>query len=160
MKDLEPCDVAWIEKAPQIVRVTAHFDATPQRVFEAFADAATWPRWFPLMTSAQWRDGGGGIGKERDVKLTGLGTFRERFIAWEPGARFAFTVVQSTSPMMKKFGEDYRLTADGGGTRFDWIMGAEPAGIGKVLAPGLRIFMKRLLKRAGRNLARDLARRA
>jgi hypothetical protein len=58
----------------------------------------------------------------------------------------------------RKFGEDYRLTADGGGTRFDWTMGAEPAGIGKLLAPGLRVFMRRTLKRAARNLDRQLSR--
>ncbi len=160
MRDLAPCDLDWIERAPQVVRVSAHFDAPPAQVFAAFADAATWPRWFPLMTRATWLDGAtaGGLGKQRDVKLRGLGVFRERFIAWEPDQRFAFTVIASSSPMMKKFGEDYRLTADGGGTRFDWTMGAEPAGVGKILAPGLRVFMRRLLKRAARNLDRQLAR--
>lgn len=161
MRDLTPCDLDWIERAPQVVRVTTHFQAQPAQVFAAFADAATWPRWFPLMTSARWQDGtAGGMGKEREVKLRGLGTFVERFIAWDEPDRFAFTVVRSTSPMMKKFGEDYRLVSDAGGTRFDWTMGAEPAGAGKVLAPGLRIVMHRLLARAGKNLDRELRARA
>jgi hypothetical protein len=162
MRDLAPCDLDWIEHAPQVVRVTTHFKAQPAQVFAAFADAATWPRWFPLMTSARWlgAPGGGALGKEREVKLTGLGTFVERFIAWDEPDRFAFTVVRSTSPMMKKFGEDYRLVSDNGGTRFDWTMGAEPAGAGKLLAPGLRIVMRRLLARAGKNLDRELRSRA
>jgi len=158
MRTLTPCDLDWIDRAPQVVHVTAHLRASPAKVFAAFADAASWPRWFPMMTTAAWREpGGGGVGKERDVSLRGLGTFRERFLVWDEGSRFAFTVIESTSPMMKRFGEDYRLTADGAGTRFDWTMGAEPAGLGKLLAPGLRFMMGRVLKRAAQNLDRQLA---
>jgi hypothetical protein len=159
MRDLAPCDLDWIDRAPQVVRISARFKAPPARVFAAFADAPAWPRWFPLMTKVAWCDGAsaGGLGQEREVTLRGLGVFRERFIAWDEGKRFAFTVVASTSPMMKKFGEDYFLTADGNGTRFDWTMGAEPAGIGKLLAPGLRVFMRRVLRRAARNLDRQLS---
>ncbi|MCE9580438.1 MAG: SRPBCC family protein [Deltaproteobacteria bacterium] len=157
MRDLEPVELAWIPTAPLVLTTTTHFDAPPARVFDAFADAAGWPRWFPLMTKARWLDGStGGLGAEREVALRGLGKFAERFIAWEPGARFAFTVVRSTSPMLTRFGEDYRLTADGGGTRFDWMMGATPRGAGKVLAPALKILMKRILARAGKNLAKQL----
>ncbi len=153
MRDLTPVDLSWIETAPQVLRVSASFAAPPARVFEAFADAGGWPRWFPLMTSARWCGGAtGGVGAEREVALRAFGRFRERFIAWEPGRRLAFTVVASTSPMLRKFGEDYQLTADGTGTRFDWIMGAEPRGIGKLAAPGLRLVMRRLLRRGAKNL--------
>ncbi len=156
MRDLTPCDLDWIDRAPSVVRVSAHLAAPPARVFAAFADAASWPRWFPLMTAARWLDpAGGGVGREREVTLRAFGTFRERFLAFEPG-RFAFTVVASSSAMMRRFGEDYRLTADGAGTRFDWTMGAEPAGLGRPLAPGLRLFMRRVLTRAARNLDREL----
>lgn len=158
MRDLAPCDLAWIERAPVVVRVRAHLEAPPDRVFAAFADAGGWPGWFPLMREARWLDGArGGVGQEREVALRGLGRFRERFLAWDPPHRFAFAVVGSTSPMMRAFGEDYRLSAEGTGTRFDWTMGAEPTGAGKLAAPGLRLVMRRLLRRAARNLDRQLA---
>lgn len=157
MRDLPPVDLEWIARAPQIVTVTAHFTAAPGRVFGAFADAATWPRWFPLMRSATYREPiGGGLGRERDVALLTLGRFRERFIAWDDPTRYAFTAVATTSPMLARFGEDYRLTPDGSGTRLHWTMGAELRGVARAGAPALRLIMRRLLTRAARNLEQRL----
>lgn len=156
MRELPPAELSWIARAPEVVKVSARLHAPPAAVFAALTDAAGWTRWFPLMTSAAYRDGGGGLGRERDVTLTGFGRFRERFIAWEEPHRFAFTVVASTSPLMARFAEDYRLTAEDGGTRFDWTLGAEPAGLGKKLAPAFRLVMWGLLTRAAHNLDRAL----
>lgn len=153
MRELPPVELDWIARAPNVVKVSARFTAPPAKVFAAFADAATWPRWFPLMSSAAYADAaGGGLGRERTVKLRTLGTFRERFIAWDDPGRYAFTAVATSSPMLKRFGEDYRLTADGSGTRFDWTMGAELRGVAKAGAPILRMIMRRLLTRAARKL--------
>jgi carbon monoxide dehydrogenase subunit G len=157
MRDLEPVELEWIERAPQVARVSEHIEAPPAKVFAAFADAASWPRWFPLMTRAVWLGTPAQVGSEREVTLRGLGTFVERFVAFEPDRRFAFTVFGSSSSMMKRFGEDYRVAPEGPGTRFDWVMGAEAAGPGKLVAPAMRLFMKRLLTRAARNLERHLA---
>lgn len=157
IRQLEPVDLEWIEKAPRVARISEHIEAPPVRVFALFADAASWPTWFPMMTRAVWLGAPGAVGSEREVTMRGFGVFRERFLAYDEPHRFAFTVIQSSSGMMKRFAEDYRLTPEGNGTRFDWTMGAEPAGIGKPLAPGLRIFMRQLLTRAARNLERQLS---
>jgi carbon monoxide dehydrogenase subunit G len=158
MRELPPVDLAWIARAPVRLELSARFSAPPETVFAALADAASWPRWFPLMKKATYRDpAGGGIGREREVALRALGRFRERFLAWDGPTRYAFTAVATTSPMVKRFGEDYRLTADGSGTRFDWQMGAELRGPFKLAAPVLRTIMRRLLTRAARNLERRLS---
>ncbi|MBZ0232028.1 MAG: SRPBCC family protein [Deltaproteobacteria bacterium] len=156
LRDLEPVELEWIERAPQVARISEHIEAPPAAVFAAFADAESWTRWFPLMTRAAWLGAERGAGAEREVKLLALGTFRERFLAFEPDRRFAFTVIKSSSRLMTRFGEDYRLTPEGPGTRFDWVMGAEATGLGKRLAPGLRFFMEQLLTRAARNLEKQL----
>jgi len=159
MRDLPPVDLEWIARAPQTVNVCASFSAPPGRVFAAFADAATWPRWFPMMRSASYRaPSGGGLGAERDVVLRGLGRFRERFIGWDDPTRFAFTAIATTSPMLARFGEDYRLTADGSGTRFDWTMGAELRGAARLGAPVLRLLMARTLAQAAKRLEQRLSR--
>jgi uncharacterized protein YndB with AHSA1/START domain len=158
MRSVPACDLPWIERAPALVQLTTHLAAPPERVFAAFADAAGWTRWFPTMTEAAWLDdSGGGLGKEREVALRGLGRFRERFIAWEAPHRFAFTIIATTSPMIAQLGEDYRLTADGSGTRFDWTMGSQPRGLGKLATPLLRPMLRRIVRRAVANLDRELA---
>lgn len=159
MRSLPPCDLAWIPKAPAIIEVTTYLKAPPDKVFAAFADAAGWTRWFPDMTAARWLDGAtGGVGQEREVTIRRLGTFRERFIAWEAPHRFAFTIVATNSSMLSKLGEDYRLSADGSGTRFDWTMGSEPAGLGKLGTPLLRLLLKRTMRRGIAALDKQLAR--
>jgi uncharacterized protein YndB with AHSA1/START domain len=158
MRELAPVDLAWIADAPLIVRVTATFAASPARVFDAFADAAGWTRWFPLMHRARWiGEATGGVGAEREVALRVFGGFRERFLAWDPGRRFSFTMIATSSPLIARMGEDYVLAPDRAGARLDWTMGAAPRGPGKALAPGLKLIMHRIVARAGHNLDRQLS---
>jgi hypothetical protein len=162
--DLSPVELAWIDAAPATIRLSTRFAAPPERVFAAFADAASWTRWFPMMHEARWlpgeggSGGPGGLGAQREVAVRGLGRFRERFIAWEPGRRFAFTVVGTTSPLIRRLGEDYRLAPDGSGTRFDWTMGADPSLPARVLMPALRVMLRAVVGQAAKNLDRQLGR--
>lgn len=158
MKTLEPVDLSFFERAPLVIEVRAVIGARPEAVFAAFADAAGWPRWFPLMRRAQWTRGDGGVGSEREVALRLFGRFAERMIAWEPGARYAFTMIGTTAPMATQMAEDYQLTAVAGGTRLDWRMAATPTALGRVATPALRRIMVRLLTRAADRLDRQLRR--
>jgi uncharacterized protein YndB with AHSA1/START domain len=157
VKSLEPTDLAFFDRAALRIVATARFSASPDRVFASFAEPAEWPRWFPLMRSARWVEGQPGLGAEREVTLTALGRFRERFIAWEPGRRFAFTMTGSTSPLATQLAEDYRLVAEGTGTRVDWVMAATPTALGKLTGAPTRLMMRRLFVRGGRNLERLLS---
>jgi uncharacterized protein YndB with AHSA1/START domain len=158
MRLLSPCELSWIDRAPAKIELTTYLKAPPDQVFAAFADAPRWTSWFPNMTEARWLDGAtGGLGQEREVKIRGLGRFRERFILWEAPHRFAFTIVATTSPMLHQLGEDYRLSADGSGTRFDWVMGSDPAGLGKLATPLLRVMLRRTMRRGIEALDRQLS---
>ncbi|MBK9036267.1 MAG: SRPBCC family protein [Myxococcales bacterium] len=158
MKQLTPTDLAFFDAAPMQVRVTGTVAASPDAVFAAFADAGGWPRWFPLMHTAAWTRGAGGVDAERAVALRLLGRFEERMIAWEPGARFAFTMIGTSSPLVAQMAEDYRLTAVDGGTRIDWVMAARPSTLGKVGRPALAVISRRLFRGAVPRLDRHLRR--
>jgi uncharacterized protein YndB with AHSA1/START domain len=151
VKVLEPTDLAFFDRAALRITATIQLSASPERVFASFADPSEWPHWFPLMTSARWTKGEA-LGGEREVALTGLGRFRERMIAWEPGRRYAFTMIGATSPLATQLAEDYQLHAERGGTRVDWVMAATPTKIGDLLAMPTRLFMQRLFQRGGRTL--------
>lgn len=156
MKTLPPTDLSYFDTAPIQIRASGTVAASPATVFAAFADAPGWATWFPMMHRAAWTSGTGGVGAERTVALRLLGRFAERIIAWEPEARFAFTMIGTTSPLATQMAEDYRLTAVDGGTRIDWVMAATPTTLGKVGKPALRQIGRRLFTGAARNLDRRL----
>lgn len=154
----EPQDLAFYDAAPFRLQDHARLRATPARLFEVFADIDSWPRWFPLMHRTRWLSAThDGVGAEREVSIHGLGTFRERFLAWEPGARFAFNIYESSSPLAKAVSEDFRFVADGPGhARIEWTFAARPSLLGVPFKPALGLLMRQVFRRSGVNLQRYL----
>jgi uncharacterized protein YndB with AHSA1/START domain len=155
--ELVPTDLDFLTSAPLQIHATAHLRVPPDRVFEAFADIHMWPRWWPQMYEARWTHGEPGLGAEREVAIRLLGRYRERMIAWEPGTRYAFTMTATNSPMASQIAEDYRLVADGKGTRVDWTLAATPRTLGKLATPIMRVLMKRMFRTGFTTLDKLLA---
>jgi ribosome-associated toxin RatA of RatAB toxin-antitoxin module len=151
--------LSFFDEAPLRIPTSVHVDAKPQRVFELFSDAGSWPAWFPLMVRARWTSAEiAQLGAEREVAFRLFGRFRERFIAWEPGARFAFAMIGTTSPFVAQMAEDYRLVPDGDCARLDWVVAIRPNALGRVATRPLLAIMRRMFDRAARNLAARFAR--
>lgn len=159
MRTMEPMSLREIEAAPFVVKKTARFAATADALWAQLAEPAAWTQWFPTMYSSAWTAGSGGVGAEREVALRVFGKYREKMLAWEPGERFAFTMTASTSPLVRRMGEDWRITRDGNGVRLDWTVGGVPTTLGKVGAPALRVVLSRLFDGGGAKLEKLLSAR-
>ena len=149
-----PTDETFFHTAPQIIRQRVSLGAEPELVFAALADARSWTKWFPLMNEAAWTtEQASGVGAEREVNLRLLGRYRERMIVWEPGIRYAFTIVASNSGMATSIAEDYRISPDGPGRSYlDWTFAATPRSWVKPVSPVVRLAMEQVFKAAGPRL--------
>ncbi len=159
MHDLRAEDSTFFDRAGLIIRVGATVAAPRAVVFGALAEAESWPQWFLTMRTARWTSAKTHcVGAERSVSLDLLGTFDERFIAWDDGRRMAFTVLRASSPLTRAIAEDYRVhDAPGGSTRLEWTMAIEPRGAAFVLAPLTRIALRQIFLRSCKRLERRLA---
>lgn len=160
MREMKPMTLAELDSAPFRVDMSTTLPGSPEALFEQLADPTRWVDWFPLMHRARWTSATtGAVGSERQVDVRVFGGFAERIIAWEPGARFAFTMTASSSPLVSRMAEDWRITREGKGVRLDWTVAAHPTMIGRPATPILRAVLSRMFQRGGSNLARLLRER-
>ena len=153
MRSLEATNLEFFETSKHRIVGRAHLSASPERVFASFAEPSEWPKWFPMLRSATWIGQAGGVGSEREVRMGGgLGVFRERFIAWEPGVRYSFTMFETSSPLVNQLAEDYRLAPEDGGTRLDWVMAGAPTTIGRIAWPVTKALLGSFFRRGGKKL--------
>jgi uncharacterized protein YndB with AHSA1/START domain len=158
---MEPYTLDAFETAPLRHSLSVTLGGSPEAVFAELADPPGWAKWFPLSRSFAWVSSATAcVGAERDVHLIALGSFRERMLAWEPGARIAFTMTASTSPLTARMAEDFRLIPDGANTRLDWRVAAAPTLLGRPAMPLFRLIMGGLISRAGSRLDHLLRARA
>ena len=95
MRSMTPLALADYDEQPFRFTATAKLDADPLAVFAELGDMSLW---FPLMRRSVWKTGAtSGVGAEREVDITTFGKFRERMLAWDTGARVAFTMTATTT---------------------------------------------------------------
>src|SRR5262245_7154250 len=157
MHTMEPMTLADFATAPFRVEQSVVLPGTPEQLFTELAEPGRWIGWFPLMRRAEWTSAATAqVGAERLVAMRVFGRFHERMLAWEPGKRFAFTMIASTSPLVRRMAEDWRRPRDAGGTRLDWTVAAVPTTLGRMTAPMQRRVLARLFRGGGENLRRVL----
>jgi carbon monoxide dehydrogenase subunit G len=157
MRKLVEQDLEWVERAPVRVEVERTIAATPEQVFAAFADHANWSGWFKGIkaTPAQ----GTGLGSTRHVSIPPL-KFYERFIAWDPGQRYSFIVLETNAPGMTTIIEDYRLApTSAGGTQVSYVMGLDVASWMRPLTGLLRRALSRQIGKGLDGLNTSVSRR-
>jgi hypothetical protein len=157
---MEPMTLAEIETAPFRISMTSRFAASPDALYAELADPRRWVDWFPLMYRAEWTsEKTAAVGAEREVALRVFGKYREQILAWEPGERFAFTMTGSTSPLVARMAEDWRLDREGRGVRLEWTVGGYPTTLGRAATPILRAVLSRMFSAGGVKLEKLLRER-
>ena len=139
--ECEPIGLGFFETATQRYVFTQEIPVGPERLFEIFADAASWPVFAaPGILKVEWTTPQPyGVGTERTVHLAGGLQVFERFIAWESGKHMAFCFVGATQKVWWRFGENYRVTDLGGGRcELEWTVAYDPRHIFKILHPLIR----------------------
>lgn len=155
MRPLVRQTTEWIPQAPVSVTRSRRIAAPVERLWEAIAAHERWPEWFPALRAVEPIGTGEGVGGGRRVHLRGL-TVEEEFLAWEPGKRFAFTVVGADKPGIKAMVEDIRIEPDGGDAAIvRYTQAIQPMG-SRVVAPLLRRAVPRTLDGALEGLDRHV----
>jgi hypothetical protein len=151
MRKLDPLALDDFETQPFRMTATAQLDADPISVFAELRDPSLW---FPLLYKSVWKTGAtSGVGAEREVRVRTFGTFRERMLAWDEGERVAFTMTQTTSPLIDRMAEDWQVSRDDGiYTRLTFSVYATPSLVGRAVTPALKVILRTLFMRAATNL--------
>lgn len=124
-----------------------------EAVWECLTSDESLAAWGPSVKAVRWfTPRPFGVGTRRAVTLTaGAVTVHEQFMAWEENARYAFYVFESNRPGLRRFAEDYRVTATDAGSRLDWTVVLDPT-------PAMRLPLKAaapVLKAAFGRMAAD-----
>lgn len=146
-------DADWASAAPVHHSQEAEVAGEPDAVFATLADHASWPQWFRGMTKVVVDGDGTGVGATRTVWL-GPVRARERFVAWEPGQRFAFCLTEANAPGLRSMVEVLDLRPAGPGrTTVRYTVGAEAAAAPALLDPGLKVFARQIITTGLKGLA-------
>ncbi|MEO8500779.1 MAG: SRPBCC family protein [Vicinamibacteria bacterium] len=148
-----PVGLDFIEGASYRFENVVDLEATPEAVFDIFADGESWPRWFDGIKRVVWTSPEPkGVGTTRTVTLTTM-TVQEHFFAWERGRRFAFRFEGSSLPLCRAGIEDYQLEDLGSGrTRFSYGVYLEPSFVVRLTGPIARAQFSRMFRRAAEGL--------
>lgn len=147
----------WFKTAPTELDFTttsenrltfdALIEAPPDRVFDIFAKGEGQEIWFQDFKAVRW-DGEGprGVGTTREVQLKLL-SVKERFVAWDPGVRLAFSIDAITLPIVNKMMEDLQFEAVGEkGTRLVWTVHYEPALLMRPVHPIAKLVFGKMFR--------------
>ena len=149
---LRPVELDFLETAPKRYVVECLVDLPVAVVWQAIADAPTWPRWWPGLRSAGYQgDPPHGVGTIRVANVGGW-HMRETMLAWDVERRYAYRIDRSTAPLAKAQLESTELLVEGTRTRVRWTLAIQPGLMMRLAAPFYRNTVERMLAKAMRNL--------
>lgn len=104
-------------------------------------------QWCRILQDVTWTSSRPfGVGSTRTVRgLGGLSVLHERFFRWDEGCRQSFYVVRASTPLFRRFAEDYLVKATSESScRFEWVIAFEPRPGTRVAIPANRLMFRTL----------------
>jgi hypothetical protein len=144
----QPVDETFFETAPMCLR--GKFEI-PQPAAEVWADLTSEHPlgWCRILQDVSWTSPRPfGVGTTRTAKaLFGTNVLHEHYFRWDEGRRQSFYVVESTTPMFRRFAEDYLVEPTSETScRFVWTIAAEPKGAARIATPGNKLILTTLFR--------------
>jgi carbon monoxide dehydrogenase subunit G len=125
--NLEPADESIFTSAPHLYRYPIRVAVRPERVWESLTSDRNVADWGPGVRKVTWTSPRPfGVGATRDVVLAlNAITVREHFFRWDEGEGYAFYATAANRPGLRRFAENYVVTADGTGALLTWTIAIE-----------------------------------
>jgi hypothetical protein len=152
---LDPCELDFCERSPRRIVNEAVLPLDAARAFELIASSDELGSWLQDFVSCTWTSPAPyGVGSTRDVRLR-LFSVTERFIAWQPGERLAFTMTATTLPVFSRAVEDLKLTPLAPDrTRLSWTAHYDVPPLARPVHPIMRPVFDQILARSVVKLTR------
>lgn len=133
MATTTPREPEWIADAPNQIERTVTIDASADAIWSVLANNERWPEWFPGFRSCGFTsEAPHGKGSVRSVHQDQF-KVSELITAWEPGERWAMTVLSLNAPVLTSMAEEVRLSEVEGQTKLEFRIGIELSRIGRLL---------------------------
>lgn len=142
----QPVDEGFFETAP--MRLRGKFEI-PKPAAEVWADLTSdHPlAWCRILQDVSWTSSRPfGVGTTRTARaLFGTNLLHEHYFRWEEGRQHSFYVLESTTPMFRRFAEDYLVEPTSETScRFVWTIAAEPKAAARIATPGNKMLLRSL----------------
>lgn len=123
----------WINAAPIGIHRRTTVQAPAAALWDAIADTGSWTIWASAMRDCRWTSHEPhGVGSTRFVHMDAF-KVNERITAWEPGNRWAMTVIDMNLGILTSLAEEITLHETNGRTTVDFRLGVELSRIGRIL---------------------------
>ncbi|MBS1879007.1 MAG: SRPBCC family protein [Actinobacteria bacterium] len=142
----EPVDASFFETAP--VRLVGRF-RVPRPAADVWAEL-TGERplsWCRILDEVRWTSPRPfGVGTTREVNaVRGTNVLREHYFRWEEGRQHSFYVAEASTPLARRFAEDYLVEPTGEGScLFTWRICFEPRLLAAPAVPLNRLLLRTL----------------
>jgi hypothetical protein len=125
----------FLKSAPTILEFSEQVRAPQATVWSVIgADPTAWTPWFPGLKEGAFTSAAPhGVGTKRQVKVRGVGRYKETIVAWDEGSRMAYRVDATSMPIARALLEDWVLEPDGAdATTVHWTFAIDPTPIFRV----------------------------